>query len=78
MKKVEILTADQFDRTRHGGLYDRGKADSYYRRGPQPHWYPEGTYKGARLTDLTIEEVDEYMAGYEYNESDPSMRKDYG
>ena len=29
---------------RHGGPYDRGAADSYYRRGFNPHYFVEGTY----------------------------------
>lgn len=54
----------QFDRNRHGSLYDRGRADSWYRRSPDPHWYPEGTYNGDRIDDLTEEEIEEYMEGY--------------
>ena len=57
----------QFDRSRHGGLYDRGSADSYYRRPKNPHWYPEGTYHGEKVTDLTEEEIKEYMSGYDEN-----------
>jgi hypothetical protein len=62
---------EQFDRTRHGGLFDRGSADSYYNRPRNPHWYPDprGTGYGAPATDLTEEEVAEYMAGYEDNEN---------
>lgn len=58
----------QFDRDRHGGLYDRGRADSYYRRGASPHWYPQGTYKGEAVTDLSPDEVLEYMEGFDDNE----------
>jgi hypothetical protein len=54
----------QFDRKRHGGLYDRGSADAYYHRGPAPHWYPNGTGKGDRVTELTNEEIAEYYEGY--------------
>lgn len=57
----------QFDRNRHGGLYDRGSADSYYGRRKDPHWYPEGTGRGERVTDLTEEEIKEYNLGYEEN-----------
>lgn len=68
-KVVRILKDQpQFDRHRHGSLYDRGSADSYYHRGPSPHWYPEGTGHGARVTNLTSEEIAEYMAGYDDNE----------
>lgn len=58
----------QFDRSRHGSLYDRGSADSYYGREKDPHWYPHGTYNGEKVTSLTQEEVDEYMEGYKDNE----------
>jgi hypothetical protein len=57
----------QFDRSRHGGLYDRGSADSYYRRPKNPHWYPEGTGIEPIITDLTEEEVKEYELGYDEN-----------
>jgi hypothetical protein len=65
---VRILKGIQWDRGQHGGLFDRGSADSYYGRGPNPHWYPEGTGHGIKVTDLTDEERMEYMAGYVYNE----------
>ncbi len=60
----------QFDRSRHGGLHDRGRADSYYHRARNPHWYPDGTYNGPAVTDLTPEEVAEYNAGYDSNEAE--------
>lgn len=66
----------QFDRERHGGLYDRGSADSYYSRPRAPHWYPEGTHNGAPVTKLTDEEIAEYHAGYDYNE-DFGDKKDW-
>lgn len=65
---IRALRGPQFDRKRHGGLFDRGSADSYYGRGRDPHWWPEGTSHGERITDLTPEEVAEYMAGYDDNE----------
>ena len=57
----------QFDRKRHGGLYDRGSCDSYYGRGKNPHWYPEGTYNGEKVINLTDAEVEEYNLGYDEN-----------
>ena len=57
----------QFDRNRHGSLYDRGSADSYYRRPKNPHWYPEGTGRGEKITNLTEEELKEYNLGYDEN-----------
>jgi hypothetical protein len=34
-----------------------------------PHWYPEGTYHGKKITinELTLEEIDEYNLGYSEN-----------
>lgn len=60
--------AIQFERGRHGSLYDRGAADSYYDRPPAPHWFPQGSYNGPKITDLTPDEIAEYMKGYDYNE----------
>ena len=57
----------QFDRNRHGSLYDRGSADSYYRRKKDPHWWPEGTGHGKKVTELTEEELKEYNLGYDEN-----------
>jgi hypothetical protein len=53
---------------KHGNPFDRGSADSYYGRPRQPHYYPEGTYKGDRVTDLTDDELEAYHAGYDHNE----------
>ena len=52
----------------HGSLWDRGSADSYYGRPRDPHWYPDGSYNGERVTDLTPDQVQEYMDGYDWNE----------
>lgn len=57
--------------SRHGGPFDRGSADSYYSRGLDPHYYVAGTGTSDRIEqkDMTVEQIAEYMAGYEYNES---------
>jgi hypothetical protein len=52
----------------HGSPWDRGSADSYYYRPKEPHYWPEGTGNGVKVTDLTPEEVEAYHAGYEDNE----------
>jgi hypothetical protein len=65
---VVALKAMAFERNRHGSLYDRGSADSYYGRERYPHWYPNGTYNGDCILGVTEEEIAEYMAGYDYNE----------
>jgi hypothetical protein len=74
---VLMLKGPQFERGRHGGLYDRGSADSYYHRPPAPHWWPLGTGHGEKVTNLTADERAEYMAGYDYNEQ-YGDKKDYG
>jgi len=58
----------QFDRERHGSLFDRGSADSYYGRRPYPHYGGVGGGSGFRVNVLDQSEIDEYMAGYDYNE----------
>ena len=69
IQKIEqALRGPQFDRKRHGGLFDRGSADSYYGRLPDPHWYPQGTGHGEKIVDLNPVELQEYQAGYAYNE----------
>jgi hypothetical protein len=66
---VQILKSKwQFDRKKHGCLYDRGSADSYYGRVPDPHYGGVGGDSGPRVDQLAVEEVAEYYAGYEYNE----------
>ena len=64
----QAIHGPQFDRKRHGSLFDRGSADSYYNRIQDPHWYPEGTGRGQKITDLNQYELAEYLAGYEHNE----------
>ena len=52
----------------HGSPFDRGSADSYYGRPRDPHKYPNGTGNHPRVNELTEAELDEYLAGYSYNE----------
>jgi hypothetical protein len=69
IQKVEqALQGPQFNRELHGGLFDRGSADSYYSRPRDPHWYPEGSYHGVKVTELNDIEIQAYNAGYDYNE----------
>lgn len=55
---------------RHGGPWDRGAADSYYRRGFNPHFFYGATYQSPRLeeSDMSQLELEAYQAGYDYNE----------
>ena len=66
--------------TRHGGPFDRGSADSYYRRSPEPHYWTEGTGHGIKVVApyLTQDEIDEYYAGMDYNETVVQDYKDWG
>ena len=52
--------------TRHGGPFDRGGADYWYRRGYEPHYYTGATYATDRVEkdDMTPEELAAYRAGY--------------
>ena len=52
----------------HGSPFDRGSADSYYGRPRDPHKYPNGTGNLPRVNELTAAELEEYHAGYSYNE----------
>jgi len=56
--------------TRHGGPYDRGGADSYYRRGFKPHYYSGGTMQSDEIPEvlMTKNELDAYQKGYDDNE----------
>jgi hypothetical protein len=65
---VRALKGWQFDRKQHGCLYDRGSADSYYGRRRDPHYGGVGGDSGRRVDTLTVEEVAEYQAGYDWNE----------
>ncbi len=55
---------------RHGGAFDRGSADSYYGRQPDPHYYVGATSFSERITEeqMTPEALEAYRAGYDYNE----------
>lgn len=55
---------------RHGGPYDRGSADSYYRRSFRPHYFKGATYSTERVDEqhMTAEELAAYKAGYCDNE----------
>jgi len=64
---VRALRDWQFQR-KHGSLYDRGSADSYYGRPRDPHYGGVGGDSGSRVEVTDECSVAEYMAGYDYNE----------
>lgn len=65
--------------SRHGSAYDRGSADSYYRRGRKPHYYVGATYSSEIVTEerMTAEEIAAYHKGFDDNEADYNY-KDWG
>lgn len=69
MSTVNYATRPAF--TRHGGAYDRGSADSWYRRDPNPHYFTGGTYQSAKIeeVDMSAEEIAAYNQGYADNEA---------
>ena len=73
---VRALRGPQFQRKSHGSLYDRGSADSYYGRMPNPHYGGVGGDSGDRVAVYDESSVAEYLAGYEYNEQFGD-KKDY-
>ncbi len=66
-------------KTRHGGPYDRGTADSYYRRGHTPHYFTGSTGFSDRveMKDMSEQQIEEYNEGYENNEERGDF-KDWG
>lgn len=64
---------------RHGGCYDRGAADSYYRRPRRPHYFKGDTYNSEEVTEkyMTPKEIAVYNLGYDDNQRDGNF-KDWG
>jgi hypothetical protein len=62
---------------RHGGPFDRGAADSYYRRGSTPHFYIGSTYQSpiVKEDEMTNEQLEAYYAGYRYNEKQGDFKE---
>ena len=56
---------------RHGGPYDRGAADSYYRRARRPHFFTEATYNSDEIVEqfMTKQQIAEYNLGFDDNEA---------
>ena len=59
----------------HGSPFDRGSADSWYRRQAQPHYMVDGAR--VEQADMTAEQIAEYEAGYDSNDEQIDSRKDY-
>ena len=67
--------APSTDYKRHGGPFDRGSADSYYRRGHDPHYYVGATGQSERVKiEPNTPEWDAYMDGYNANEREGTFK----
>ncbi|MAA57254.1 MAG: hypothetical protein CL855_02085 [Cryomorphaceae bacterium] len=62
---------------RHGGAFDRGGADSYYRRPYDPHYFTGATNISDRveMKDMTPAEITAYTAGYRDNEKSGNFKE---
>lgn len=61
----------------HGSFFDRGSADSYYGHEPIPHRGGVGGFSGPRIEARHPDDIQAYMAGYEFNEQ-YGGKKDWG
>ena len=79
LRIFEIADADADLRAKHdvthGSPFDRGSADFYYWRGPQPHYRPANSPQ-VNEDSMSQEQVEAYYAGYAYGEA-VGERKDY-
>lgn len=74
----ENAVEEEYDQS-HNGPYDRGRADSYYGRRPNPHkWIDnsDGTRSKVELTDP--KEIEAYKAGYRDNDDFKDWGEDIG
>ena len=69
------MPADNSDRYRHGGPYDRGSADKYYKRPASPHYFIGRTLQSKRIEeeDMTLRQVADYNWGYNTGEAHDSV-----
>ncbi len=76
-KTVRALMGWFWVREKHGSLFDRGSADSYYGRPMDPHYGGVGGDSGDRVVVTDPLEVAEYKEGYKWNEQ-YGDKKDWG
>ena len=64
-------------KSRHGGPYDRGSADSYYSRKFNPHYYVAATYQSnmVEMEDMTPEQIVQYAKGFKENEDSGNFKE---
>lgn len=73
-----MTTATKYDE-RHGGPFDRGRADFWYHRPCKPHYYVGATYTSDLVGEggMTEAEIEAYKAGFAEAEADGGQ-KDWG
>lgn len=65
---VKLVNGVEYN-DRHGGPFDRGSADGYYRRAFFPHYYVEGMLSALITKEqMTEDEIAAYRAGYDYQD----------
>jgi len=69
------MPANNSNRLRHGGPYDRGSADKYYKRQASPHYFTGATHQSKRIEeeDMTLRQVADYNWGYNTGEAHDSV-----
>ena len=69
LKEIQVFKGVEYDAS-HGSPFDRGSADSWYSRGEDPHYYPNGTGNLPRIGSelMSTADIEAYFAGYAYNE----------
>ena len=69
------MPANNSNRLRHGGPYDRGSADKYYKRPASPHYFTGATNKSLRIEEenMTPQQVIDYHYGYDSSEAHDSV-----
>ena len=83
MSHNEQITPSQYNGivydTSHGSPFDRGGADYYYHRPPYPHYWPQGTGQGIKISQghMSKAEVQAYNAGYNLA-AESGDQKDWG
>lgn len=52
---------------RHGGAYDRGLADRYYKRDFNPHYFVGDSYNSSKVEviNMTETQIKEYSIGFD-------------
>lgn len=67
LKKMTSWKGKKYS-NRHGGPFDRGSADAFYRRPRSPHYFVGATYATDEIREenMTPEEVEAYHAGFDW------------